>query len=102
MLTGEVSPTSGGFELRRGTFTGYCPQENSLDGMVTVSEILKAYCLIRGVEPGDATTEVELEYIGRLTILSPHAHMYMILHRPLRGPSLTSDSRVTPRTGARS
>lgn len=62
MLTGEVSPTSGGFELRRGTFTGYCPQENSLDGMVTVSEILKAYCLIRGVEPGDATTEVEIEY----------------------------------------
>ena len=59
MLTGELSPSSGSFDLKEGTCTGYCPQENSLDEMLTVSEILKAYCLIRGVDTGAATTEVE-------------------------------------------
>ena len=78
MLTGELSPTSGGFELQRGTFTGYCPQENSLDGMVTVFEILKAYCLIRGVEAGDATTEVEYLLLSgecKWMILSPLSYL---------------------------
>ena len=60
MLTGELSPTSGGFELKRGTRTGYCPQENSLDGMLTIRETLRAYCLIRGLRPGPATGEVGL------------------------------------------
>ena len=58
MLTGELSPTGGGFELKSGTHMGYCPQENSLDGMLTVRETLRAYCLIRGVKAGPATGEV--------------------------------------------
>ena len=58
MLPGEMEATEGSFELREGIVSGYCSLENSLNGMLTVIETLRAYCLIRGVEKGDATKEV--------------------------------------------
>jgi ABC-type multidrug transport system ATPase subunit len=76
MLTGELEPTRGGFELSSGIVVGYCPQENSLDELLTVREMLRAYCYMRGVQAGEPTNEVlQIFYCfkGRLRLSSEYS-----------------------------
>nr|XP_006820206.1 PREDICTED: ATP-binding cassette sub-family A member 2-like [Saccoglossus kowalevskii] len=49
MLTGELSPT-GGKAIVNCDSTGYCPQEDALDGLMTGVEHIYCYARIRGIQ----------------------------------------------------
>ena len=69
MLTGELEPTSGSFGLREdASVVGYCPQENSLDPLLTVKETLHAYCMMKGLPAGEATDCAVRRALGSLDI----------------------------------
>ena len=54
ILTGDISMTSGAFNILRTTSMGYCPQENALDSFLTVFEMLSTFAMFKGIPTGEA------------------------------------------------
>ncbi|CAH1634658.1 unnamed protein product [Spodoptera littoralis] len=71
MLTGEVRPTSGQLylnnklvnstQLCRNGLISYCPQSDAIDRLLTVSETLRFYCKLRGIDDQEEVIKRTME-----------------------------------------